>query len=541
MTIRMLLVCSTPGHLNHLTDIGDILKNDCKKSDVRILYWFMTALQGSTSDLKEFQFPSDKSSANKNLNQNSKNTNLISARFKIYFPRVGKWIVLNLIGFPLFYFFLMFSLIGLIGKSSREGGCKLDRAILNVWHFQERLAGYFWSISKDRLTIRSISVLNALSLGIFRMTIYKSASKEILDDLKPSVVILPEFNIGYFHNLISDWCHRNNVPLLVIPYTTCGREEWSRSNQCKYYFKDAFLFNWLLKKAFPLWIYESEREQFLLPFSWFLMCQLYGFVPDVPWVSNSTQSRGIFYAADGEFIKLFYEGQGLDTQSWQIIGSLSNDRISMALSQKNFLRQNFAERYGLCPEKKWILIALPPDQTDLKSALDGQTYADLISQMVQDLKDNSGSRYEILIKLHPRTDLNNVIWIQKNGVTICSDSTDKILALSDLFVASSSATIRWAVNFSIPVINYDVYQYNYSDYNNCPGVIQVNDRNSYLRILHFYLHQPRYLDTLNFELKKNQALTSDGLNSRERLLIMIDNILSILDNDLLVKKSKDLM
>ena len=134
--------------------------------------------------------------------------------------------------------------------------------ILIVWHFQERLASYFWNVYKGKLTIGLIYILNSLFLGILRIAIYKSASQEILDDLKPTVVILPEFNIGYFHNLIEDWCHRNNVPLLIIPYTTCGAEEWMQSIQSKDYFGGAFLFNWLLKKTFHFGFVKVKASNF---------------------------------------------------------------------------------------------------------------------------------------------------------------------------------------------------------------------------------------------------------------------------------------
>ena len=39
-----------------------------------------------------------------------------------------------------------------------------------------------------------------------------------------------------------------------------------------------------------------------------------------------------------------------------------------------------------------------------------------------------------------------------------------LVAISDMYVASVSSTIRWAILAGIPVINYDVYQYGYEDF-----------------------------------------------------------------------------
>jgi hypothetical protein len=48
--------------------------------------------------------------------------------------------------------------------------------------------------------------------------------------------------------------------------------------------------------------------------------------------------------------------------------------------------------------------------------------------------------------------------------------------LCDLYVASVSSTIRWAIACGKPVINYDVYQYGYADYVGVAGVLLVRTR-----------------------------------------------------------------
>jgi hypothetical protein len=525
MTHNVLILCSTLGHLNHVKDIRSALKNAGNKGDVDILFWFMSPPKNIKSVFcKHYSFPHEDLSDH-NSSYWLKNIAFISPRLSLYLKSLAKWLVLNLIAFPLFYLLLVSAFIKILGGSFRVGGCKLHWAILDVWFTQARLTNYLWSIGKNRIGNRLIPVLDGISFGVFRASIIESASKKFLDGKKPNLVILPEFNIGYLHNHISNWCDRNKVPLIAIPYSICGRQEWAKSLNLEYYFNKAFLFNWLLKKAFPDWIYESNGKTLLLPISWLITSNIYGQKPDIPWVSNSTQGRGIYYAADDEFTKLFYENQGVNTESWRIIGSSSYDRIATARSQLSFLRKGYAEKYGVCPQKKWILLALPPDQTEGINTIQGKAYIELMSQIIQDLKINTKSHCEILIKLHPRMDLNHVSWIEKLGGTICSETTDNVLALSDLFVASCSATIRWAVKFSIPVINYDVFRLNYSDYDGCANVTQVNDRKSFLLALQSYLDQQNSLEKFSFNHIENRMMSVDyELNSSEKLLSMIDDI-----------------
>lgn len=57
------------------------------------------------------------------------------------------------------------------------------------------------------------------------------------------------------------------------------------------------------------------------------------------------------------------------------------------------------------------------------------------------------------------------------------------MPLADVFVASISATIRWALALGIPVINYDCYRYRYDDYRGAQGMTLVEDQRSFAAAL----------------------------------------------------------
>ena len=50
------------------------------------------------------------------------------------------------------------------------------------------------------------------------------------------------------------------------------------------------------------------------------------------------------------------------------------------------------------------------------------------------------------------------------------------LANATFFIASISATIQWAMAINIPVINFDLYKFNYPDYVGVPGVVKCENK-----------------------------------------------------------------
>src|SRR5262249_41705718 len=84
-----------------------------------------------------------------------------------------------------------------------------------------------------------------------------------------------------------------------------------------------------------------------------------------------------------------------------------------------------------------------------------------------------GDRANVLVRPHPRIPMERFAAFQAPNVRFTAEPTVALVPLCDLYVASISATIRWALACGIPVINYDSYRYRYGDYDKAPGVIQT--------------------------------------------------------------------
>jgi hypothetical protein len=57
--------------------------------------------------------------------------------------------------------------------------------------------------------------------------------------------------------------------------------------------------------------------------------------------------------------------------------------------------------------------------------------------------------------------------------------TASLVPLCDVFVASASATIRWALACGVPALDYDAYRYRYGDYAAAGGVVTVEGREEF--------------------------------------------------------------
>jgi len=69
------------------------------------------------------------------------------------------------------------------------------------------------------------------------------------------------------------------------------------------------------------------------------------------------------------------------------------------------------------------------------------------------------------------------------GFPISDALTEEVVPLADIYIASISATIRWALACGIPVANYDCYRYRYDDYDSAAAVETFYDWDTFTEFL----------------------------------------------------------
>ena len=125
---------------------------------------------------------------------------------------------------------------------------------------------------------------------------------------------------------------------------------------------------------------------------------------------------------------------------------------------------------------------MPPDQNTYdRPGCEFSGFDDLIHFWAQSLSEVRG--WNVVVRPHPKTAPERLNEVRRYGLAITYDDTAKLVPLCDLYVAAVSSTIRWAIACGKPVINFDVYQYNYRDYEGVEAVSLVNTRKEFRNLL----------------------------------------------------------
>lgn len=214
-----------------------------------------------------------------------------------------------------------------------------------------------------------------------------------------------------------------------------------------------------------------------------------------------------------------------------LTGALYNDILAEYLKSSITKKIELCDEFGLVSNKMLIVSALPADSFHaVRGQVDFNNYSKLVEFWVKTLA--SLPNCNIIIRLHPRLVYEEMKYIEQWGVKICQWDTARLIPLCDLFVASVSATIRWAITCGKPVINYDVYRFRYSDYNTVDGVIRIEEQNEFKEMLSQLVIDKSYYSKMVQRQKKcmNEWGDLDGKAG--------SNILQVIEN-LTMSKSKE--
>jgi hypothetical protein len=96
------------------------------------------------------------------------------------------------------------------------------------------------------------------------------------------------------------------------------------------------------------------------------------------------------------------------------------------------------------------------------------------------------------VRPHPRVAMEKLTPFAGPNVKFTWQPTAELIPLCDLYVASISATIRWALACGIPVINYDTYRYRYCDYDAAPGLVSVESLQEFQQVLTRFVEDPLF-------------------------------------------------
>lgn len=303
----------------------------------------------------------------------------------------------------------------------------------------------------------------------------------ILADNAIDALILPYDSVSSDSPAVVAAGHRWGVASIIIPFTVASASEAAEG-----YFLDADygLTSWP-NRAFaarhPHWVYHHRgRDLLRLPAGWAWSLISLGLAPPKPWVLHSGRTDAL--AVESEFMADHYRAEGLPEAKLHLTGSPADDVLAAGMARSEVARAELVSGLGLTVKTSLAVCAVPPNALTLKRlGNEFDDYLQIIRAMIEPLARTGD--WNVVLAPHPDMPAQLLEGFTGPNVALSDFPIAELIPLCDLYVASISATIRWAAACGKPVVNYDVYRFHYDDYAQTPGVITVYDQAAYRRAL----------------------------------------------------------
>jgi hypothetical protein len=337
--------------------------------------------------------------------------------------------------------------------------------------------------------------------------LFKESEVRILSMLKefsPEYLILGGDMPGYDSALYVKLAKKLGIPSFVIPSTMSNGEE-----QAEVYFADSRyhatgLVGILIAKLFPRWC-KNFRGIILLrvPISRMLAMLSLGLDYDKPWIFNSSKAEIVFL--ESEAMKNYYHSAGLSSGNLVVTGSPTCDRLYSVKRNQDGFADQLVCKYSLSAKQKTVLVAFPPDFFYVDGGRPQSVYKnheEVVTFFSNLISSEKSVRW--LISLHPSMKASDFKILEESGAIILEEPAYLLMPLIDVFIATVSSTIRWAISCGVPVINFDFYRYKYSDFMDLDGVLYADSQEDFLAIFSTLISRDEYFHLI----KKSQERSS---------------------------------
>jgi glycosyltransferase involved in cell wall biosynthesis len=325
-----------------------------------------------------------------------------------------------------------------------------------------------------------------------RLLLTSTGVDRFLRAVEPDLIILPEDNVETLSTILVAKGRRLNIPSMVIPFTIPNPLEPAR-----YYFDNPLYqargpFARRLVDKHPKWRFHHEGRDLLRQPAIKALCQEFlGLSSPAPWILNRGHTVSI--ALDSDAQRDLYVKLGFPVEQLKVIGDMNGAMFHHVRNNKLRFVEEICSKYGWQSDRPLILCGFPPDQyqgTDT-SRFEFPDYEALVEAWMESFR-MLGPRANILIRPHPRIPLERLSGFEGPNVKISLHPTAELIPLCDLYVASISATIRWAIACGIPVINYDTFRYRYADYESAAGVVGVEDVGEFRSLMTRFVNDEKF-------------------------------------------------
>lgn len=264
---------------------------------------------------------------------------------------------------------------------------------------------------------------------------------------------------------------RRGIPTTVISYSTISAVEAENAyRDSQHHQVQPGPVRDLLKTVGPHWLRETDRYCIsrLPPLESLGRIQA-GLDRWNPWLVNTGSVGRI--GVESEHVRRVWLDLGFAAERVVVTGHSSFDVLWDGCRRRDEKRAALAE-HGVDPSAPLIVVAVPPDQGASRTNQVG-SYENLLEVFTKLPRELTGA--QVVASPHPNMSAAQRDLVTALGVPLIQVSAAHLLPLADLYVASVSSTIKWALACGVPVIDFDVYGYGYADYVDLPQVSSPPD------------------------------------------------------------------
>lgn len=320
-------------------------------------------------------------------------------------------------------------------------------------------------------------------------------AKQLYEQLRPDLVIFGQEFPGSINALLIKLCNRDGVPTLIIPFAVGTVKEMVESLSDKPdYEVDHSLTNRLAARLYPHWVnYYAGKALLRLPGRSILILEALGLAPEHPWLPNNSKVTCI--AAESAEMERYYRRMRFPDSQLRLTGAAYDDHIVSTIERLPEVKLKLCRQMRLDQAKPIMVCAWPTDQFGSRFIpLEFNNYEQLCKAWAKALAQvEQFTDFSVVIRPHPVTDpdfLAGILRPYRLHRRVTDIDTLELVPISDLFVACVSSTLRWAISCGIPAINYDCYDYGYTDFDGAQGVFTVKKYGDFSGVLQQITEDP---------------------------------------------------
>jgi hypothetical protein len=321
-------------------------------------------------------------------------------------------------------------------------------------------------------------------------------SRSFLRSAAPDLLILFEEAAEGPTRFMAAAANRCGIPFIVVPQTIPNPKEAAASYADLASHDGSRPLARALQRFLPQWYFTYNNRSILrLPLGVILTHHLLRIPQRLPWVLNSGNAQKIL--VECEAFRALYDRLGFSADQLAVSGHPVDDDLLTAFRERDRRRQELQQELGLQPGRPLVVVGFPPNQFVQIAAVHKELKDyDTFCCAWRDGLDVLRSRMNVVIRPHPRLVDCDLRILADAGYPIDWRPTENLIPLADLYVASISATIRWALALGIPVVNYDCYRLDFEDYDTAAGIRLVRSLQQFTTLLIGLVSDPKLLDEM---------------------------------------------